>query len=40
MYLTIPGESLDALLAKLDTVLNANSALESFHRERAQQLRS
>jgi uncharacterized protein (DUF169 family) len=40
MYLTIPGESAGSVIDKLATVLNANRALESFHRERAQQLGS
>ena len=40
MYLTIPGESLGAVIEKLATVLNANRALEAFHRERALQLGS
>jgi len=40
MYLTIPGESLDTVLGKLETVLSANRVVESFHRERAQQLGS
>jgi uncharacterized protein (DUF169 family) len=40
MYLTIPGERLDIVIDKLSTVLNANRAMESFHRERAQQLGS
>jgi len=40
MYLTIPGESLGTVIEQLATVLNANRAMESFHRERAQQLGS
>ena len=40
MYLTVPGESLDIVIERLATVLNANRAMEAFHRERAQQLGS
>jgi hypothetical protein len=31
----IPGASLDAVVESLRTILNANRALEQFHRERA-----
>ena len=35
LYLSVPGSALDATLEKLDTILNANSELEVFHRQRA-----
>jgi uncharacterized protein (DUF169 family) len=35
MYFAVPGTSLARVLEQLDTMLNANAALESFHRERA-----
>src|SRR5438552_454385 len=35
MYFAVPGKALARILEQLDVVLNANAALESFHRERA-----
>jgi len=35
MYFAVPGKALPRVLEQLDVVLNANAALESFHRERA-----
>jgi uncharacterized protein (DUF169 family) len=35
LYLTVPGERVEAMLGKLAEVIDANSALERFHRERA-----
>jgi len=34
MYAALPGGSVDAVLERLTTVLNANAALETFHRSR------
>ena len=34
MYFSIPGAQLDAVVSKLETIVNANNALESFHRNR------
>jgi uncharacterized protein (DUF169 family) len=34
MYFSIPGTQLDAVVSKLETIVNANNALESFHRGR------
>jgi uncharacterized protein (DUF169 family) len=38
LYLAVPGRVLQATLQKLETILNANVALEAFHRERAERL--
>jgi uncharacterized protein (DUF169 family) len=35
MYFAVPGKALPGVLEQLGVVLNANAALESFHRERA-----
>ena len=35
MYLTVPGEAVTDVLSALDATLNANHALETFHRQRA-----
>ena len=35
MYFAVPGTALPRVLEQLDVMLNANAALESFHRERA-----
>jgi uncharacterized protein (DUF169 family) len=35
MYFAVPGKALPRVLEQLDVMLNANAALESFHRERA-----
>lgn len=35
MYFAVPGKALPRVLEQLDVILNANAALESFHRERA-----
>ena len=35
MYFAVPGLALPRVLEQLDLMLNANAALESFHRERA-----
>lgn len=35
MYFAVPGQALSRVLEQLDVMLNANAALESFHRERA-----
>jgi len=35
MYFAVPGTNLPRVLEQLDIMLNANAALESFHRERA-----
>jgi uncharacterized protein (DUF169 family) len=35
LYLTVPGTKVAAVLEQLATILNANEALESFHRQRA-----
>jgi uncharacterized protein (DUF169 family) len=35
MYFGVPGTSLPRVLEQLDIILNANAALESFHRDRA-----
>ena len=40
LYLAVPGRVLQAVLAKLDTILSANATLEVFHRERAATLGS
>ena len=34
MYFSIPGGQLEAVVTKLETIVNANKALESFHRGR------
>jgi uncharacterized protein (DUF169 family) len=34
MYFSIPGAHLDAIVTKLETIVNANRELESFHRNR------
>lgn len=34
MYFSIPGRQLDSVLAKLDTIVNANRELEKFHQNR------
>ena len=34
MYFSIPGAQLDAVVSKLEVIVNANNALESFHRNR------
>jgi len=34
-YVAIPGKHVDAIVESLRTILNANKALEQFHRERA-----
>ena len=34
MYFSIPGRQLEAVVAKLETVVSANRGLERFHRER------
>ena len=34
-YVAVPGAQLDAVVESLRTILNANRALEQFHRERA-----
>ena len=38
LYLAAPGHALQATLKRLETILNANVALEAFHRERAERL--
>jgi uncharacterized protein (DUF169 family) len=38
MYFAVPGTNLPRVLEQLDIMLNANAALESFHRERAASL--
>jgi uncharacterized protein (DUF169 family) len=38
LHLSIPGRALEAVLARLAEVLNANVELEKFHRQRAAQL--
>ena len=38
LYLAVPGHALQATLKRLETILNANVALEAFHRERAAKL--
>jgi uncharacterized protein (DUF169 family) len=38
LYLAVPGQTATALLNELDTILDANAALEEFHRHRAQEL--
>jgi uncharacterized protein (DUF169 family) len=38
LYFAVPGQALQATLKKLETVLDANVALEAFHRERAGRL--
>ena len=35
LYLAVPAKALEGTLAKLDTILTANSQLEAFHRQRA-----
>jgi len=35
MYFTVPGKALPRVLEQLDTIINANVALEAFHKERA-----
>mgnify|MGYP001304265362 CR=1 FL=1 len=35
LYLTVPGPRVQQTLDQLDTILNANAALEQFHRQRA-----
>ena len=35
LYLTVPAAKLGAMLDKLDTIVNANVQLETFHRQRA-----
>jgi uncharacterized protein (DUF169 family) len=35
LYLTVPAAKLGAMLEKLDTIVNANVELETFHRQRA-----
>jgi len=35
LYVTIPGHGLPGILAKLETILAANTELEEFHRQRA-----
>jgi len=35
MYFAVPGTNLPRVLEQLDIMLNANAALESFHRDRA-----
>ncbi len=37
LYLTVPGNTIGRVLEQLDTVLAANTALEQFHRQRAEQ---
>jgi uncharacterized protein (DUF169 family) len=34
LYVTIPGSGLDATIEQLETIVNANNALEQFHRGR------
>jgi len=34
MYFSIPGNQLEAVLAKLETIAHANNELELFHRNR------
>jgi uncharacterized protein (DUF169 family) len=38
LYITVPGTELGNILDQLATVLEANLALERFHRERAMQM--
>jgi len=35
MYFAVPGKALPRVLEQIEVMLNANAALESFHRERA-----
>jgi uncharacterized protein (DUF169 family) len=35
LYFAVPGRTLESTLGKLETILNANTELESFHRQRA-----
>ena len=35
LYFAVPGKALTRVLEQLDVMLNANAALETFHRERA-----
>jgi uncharacterized protein (DUF169 family) len=35
LYFAVPGKALPRVLEQLDVMLNANAALETFHRERA-----
>jgi uncharacterized protein (DUF169 family) len=35
LYFAVPGRALESTLGKLETILNANTELESFHRQRA-----
>jgi uncharacterized protein (DUF169 family) len=35
LYVTVPGRFVERLLAELDVIVAANTALEKFHRERA-----
>jgi uncharacterized protein (DUF169 family) len=37
LYITVPGVAVGSLLNELATVLEANKALERFHRARAMQ---
>jgi uncharacterized protein (DUF169 family) len=37
MYLTVPGRKVDAVIEHLETIMNANQALEAFHEQRARQ---
>jgi len=34
LYFTMPGNKLDAIVAKLETIVSANVALEQFHADR------
>jgi uncharacterized protein (DUF169 family) len=34
LYFTMPGDKVDAIVAKLETIVRANAALEQFHVER------
>jgi len=36
LYLTIPGNRVDAFVAKLEVVANANQVLTGYHRDHAQ----
>jgi len=35
LYLTVPAKTVNAMLAKLATIVSANDELEKFHRQRA-----
>lgn len=38
LYLAVPGPVVEAMLARLQTIVSANATLEGFHRERAASL--